>query len=248
MQLWTSKNYHKNDKVFRGSFNYFRNDSLYADENFDIYRDKKDQTFHYISEASIRVLSGEILILHVEYIVNKDFIPTYVLIEKIMGKDSSKELYEYNVRRNILNYTFSSSKIEAKHECEIATAPKYHITTPTAASSMVFLKSKKFDANGKNSFNALISHNQWEFVAQPAFRSVIIERANLTAEKINIEGQSVQSIQYRLYDEETDFKNIKEPPHIKIFMSPHGSVPYIIKGDDNTRMQIKYLNDLSEKE
>lgn len=247
MQLWTSKNYHKNDKIYRGSFLYFRNDSQYAEENFDVYREKKDQTMHYISEATIRVSTGEILNLHVEYVVNKDFIPTYVMIEKIMGKDISKELYEYNVKKNYISYTLTSNKTDPI-KVEIATAPKFHITTPTAVSSILFLKSKKFDANGKNSFNVLVSHNQWEFKENPHFKNVILERASLTAEKINIEGQNVQATQYRMYDEATDFKNIKEPPHIKIYMSPHGGIPYIIKGEDGTRIQIKYLNDLSDKE
>ena len=247
MQLWTSKNYHKNDKIYRGSFLYFRNDSQYAEENFDVYREKKDQTMHYISEATIRVSTGEILNLHVEYIVNKDFIPTYVMIEKIMGKDISKELYEYNVKKNYISYTLASTKTDPI-KAEIATAPKFHITTPTAASSILFLKSKKFDANGKNSFNVLVSHNQWEFKENPHFKNVILERASLTAEKINIEGQNVQATQYRMYDEDTDFKNSKEPPHIKIYMSPHGGIPYMIKGEDGTRIQIKYLNDLSDKE
>jgi hypothetical protein len=248
MQLWTSKNYHKNDKIFRGCFLYYRNENQYAEENFDVYRDKKDQSLQYISESSIRVSTGEILNIHVEYVVNKEFIPTYVMIEKVMGKDHGKELYEFNTRKNYIGYTFSSSKNEDKITAEIQTAPKFHITTPTTASAMLFLRSKKFDTNGKNSFNVLISHNQWEYKEPPAFKAVILERASLTAEKINIEGQNVQSTQYRLYDESTDFKNIKEPPHIKIFMSPHGSIPYIVRGDDGTRVQIKYLNDLSDKE
>lgn len=247
MQLWTSKNYNKNDKIFRGSFLYFRNDSQYAEESFDVFREKKDQSFAYISEATIRVSTGEILNIHTEYVVNKEYIPTFVLIEKIMGKDISKETFEYNSRKNQIIYTFTSTKGEVQ-TVELQTAPKFHITTPTAASSMLFLRSKKFDANGKNSFNVLVTHNQWEFKENPMFKNVILERASLTAEKINIEGQNVQTTQYRLFDDETDFKNLKEPPHIKIFLSPHGGIPYIIKADDGTKIQIKYLNDLSDKE
>lgn len=247
MQLWTSKNYNKNDKIFRGSFLYFRNESQYAEENFDVYRDKKEASYAYISESSIRVSTGEILNIHVEYVVNKEFIPTYVFIEKIMGKESTKEIYEFNPKKNFINYSFENSKGEKK-TAEVQTAPKFHIATPTCASSMLFLRSKKFDANGKNSFNTLISTNQWDFKEPPAFKAIILERATLTTEKINIEGQNVQATQYRLFDDQTDFKAVKEPPHIKIFMSPHGGIPYIIRSDDGTRIQIKYLNDLSDKE
>ena len=159
MSNWTSKTYRKEDKIFRGAFNYYRNESSYAEEIFDVYRDKKEQSSHYISEAIVKVTTGEVLNLHVEYIVNKDYIPTFVAIEKIMGKEMTREVYEYNSRRNHLHYKFTNSKGE-EHTEEIATAPKYHITTPTAASAMLFLRSKKFDASGKNSFNILVSYNQ----------------------------------------------------------------------------------------
>ena len=65
---------------------------------------------------------------------------------------------------------------------------------------------------------------------------------------MNIDGQNVQATQYKMYDETTDFKNLKEPPHIKIFLSQHGAIPYMIRSDDGTKIQIKYLNDLTEKE
>ena len=247
MSNWTSKTYRKEDKIFRGAFNYYRNESSYAEEIFDVYRDKKEQSIHYISEAIVKVTTGEVLNLHVEYIVNKDYIPTFVAIEKIMGKEMTREVYEYNSRRNHLHYKFTNSKGE-EHTEEIATAPKYHITTPTAASAMLFLRSKKFDASGKNSFNILVSYNQWDYKDAPKFKNIILERANLTAEKMNIDGQNVQATQYKMYDETTDFKNLKEPPHIKIFLSQHGAIPYMIRSDDGTKIQIKYLNDLTEKE
>lgn len=245
--MWTSRQYKKEDKIYRGAFNYYRNENIYAEEMFDVYRDKKEQSLHYVSEAVVKVTTGEILNLHVEYIINKEYIPQYVMVQKIMGKESTKEVYEYVQRRNHLAYRFSNNKDEDQTD-EIATAPKYHIATPTAASSMLFMRSKKFDASGKNSFNILVGFNQWDFKATPVFKNVILERANLTTEKITVDGQSVQATQYKMYDEGTDFKNIKEPPHIKIYLSQHGAIPYLIRSDDGTKIQIKYLNDLSEKE
>lgn len=247
MQTWTVRNYRKEDKIYRGAFNFYRNEGIYAEESFEVYRDKKEQSFHYISEAVVKVTTGEILNLHVEYSINKEYVPTFVSIEKIMGKESSKETYEYNSRRNFLAYTFTNAKNEI-FNAEIVTAPKYHIATPTAASSLLFMRSKKFDASGKNSFNTLVSFNQWEYKEIPSFKSILLERASLTAEKINIDGQNVQATQYRMFDENTDFKNIKEPPHVKVFLSQHGGIPYLIRTDDGTKIQIKYLNDLNEKE
>jgi hypothetical protein len=247
MQNWTTRVYRKEDKVYRGAFQYMRNENTYAEETFDVYRDKKDLTMHYISEALVRVTTGEVLNVRVEYIVNKDYIPQYVFVEKIMGKESTQEVYEYQPKRNVISYKFTNSNGD-EHSEEFNTAPRYHITTPTTASSMLFLRSKKFDSNGKNHYNVIINFNQWEFKEMPKFKGVIVERATLTAEKMSIDGQNVQAVQYRLYDDTTDFKTGKEPPHVKIFLSVHGGIPYLVRTDDGTKIQIKYLNDFSEKD
>lgn len=246
MTTWTSKTYRKEDRMYRGAFSYFRNENSYAEENFDVYRDKREQSLHYVSEAIVKVTTGEVLNLHVEYIVNKEYIPQFVAVEKIMGKEATREVYQYNARKNQLVYKFTNSKGD-EHEDEIATAPKYHITTPTAASSMLFLRSKKFDASGKNAFNVLVGFNQWTYKEAPLFKSILLERASLTAEKMNIDGQNVQATQYKMYDEAADFKSVKEPQHVKIFLSQHGAIPYLIRSEDGTKIQIKYLNDLSDK-
>ena len=247
MEIWTSKTYRKEDKIYRGAFNYLRNDNSYAEEVFDVYRDKKEQTFHYISEAVVKVTTGEILNLRVEYIVNKEYVPLYVSIEKIMGKENTREVYEYSPRRNYIIYKFINSKGEEKTD-ELTTAPRFHITTPTAASSMLFLRSKKFDATGKNAYNIVVNFNQWDYKESPKFKNIVLERATLTAEKMNIDGQNVQAVQYKMYDENSDFKHVKDPQHVKIFLSQHGAIPYLVRSDDGTKIQIKYLNDLSEKE
>lgn len=247
LQTWTSKIYRKDDKIYRGAFHFFRNENMYAEESFDVYRDKKENSFHYVSEAVVKVTTGEILKLNVEYVVNKDYIPTFVIVDKMMGKESTRETYEYNNKRNHIVYKFTNSKND-EHIEELTTAPKYHIATPTAASSMLFMRSKKFDASGKNSFNILVANNQWDYKDSPVFKNVILERANLTTEKISIDGQNVLAVQYRMYDEATDFKHNKEPPHIKIFLSQHGGIPYLVRADDGTKIQIKYLNDLTDKE
>jgi hypothetical protein len=241
------KIYNKDDKIYRGAFAYFRNDSLYAEEVFDVYKDKKEQNYHYLSQTIIKVSTGEILKIHVEYNVNAEYIPQMVVIEKNMGKESTSETYEYSAKRNHLIYKFTNSKGD-EHIEEISTAPKYHIATPTTASSMLFLRSKKLDASGKNTFNILTCFNQWDYKEAPKFKNIILERVSLIAEKMNVDGQNVQATLYKIFDETTDFKSSKDPQHIKVYLSRHGAVPYLVKTDDGTKIQIKYLNDLTEKE
>ncbi len=243
--MWTSKVYNKNDKIYRGAFNYYRNDNIYAEESFEVYFEKKENSFITISESLARVSTGEILTIRVEFVVNKEYIPTYVSIHKGMGKEFTKETFKYNNKRSFIQYLFENSKNE-QHEEDILTAPKYHIATPNASPSMLFLKSKKIDVTGKNAFNILYTTNQWEFKESPKFRNVIIERANLTNEKMNIDGQNVQATQYKLTDADADNKGLKDPPHIKIFLSQHAAIPYVIRTDDGTKIQIKYLNNLNK--
>lgn len=248
MQNWTSKNYSKNDKIYRGCYNYYRNENLYAEEIFDVYRDKKEQTYHYISECTLRVSTGETLNIHVEFIVTKESVPLYVFVEKIMGKEHSKEKYEFNVKRSILTYKFSSTHSAEEHIEEIITPPKFHIATPTAATSGLFIRTKKFDASGKNAYTVIVSKNNWDFTTTPHFTNPVVERVGLSNEKVTIDGQNVLATPYRMFDEEIDFKTIKDPAHIKIYLSPHGGIAYTIRSEDGTKIQIKYLNDLSEKE
>lgn len=245
--MWTSKSYKKEDKIYRGAYNYLRNDNIYAEEAFDVYFEKKESQYITVAESLARVATGEILTIRVEYVYNKEYIPTYVSIEKNMGKEFTKETFCYITKRNHILYNFENSQGE-NHEEEIITAPKYHIATPITSVSMLFLKSKKLDVSGKNSFNILYTNNQWDFKESPKFRNILIERANLTNEKMNIDGQNVQATQYKLYDADTDFKNIKEPPHIKVFLSQHGGIPYVIRSDDGTKIQIKYFNNLNKDE
>ena len=70
MEHWTTKHYRKEDKIYRGAFTFIRNENNYAEEVFDVYRDKKDLSYHYVSEAIVKVSTGEVLNLHVEYSVN----------------------------------------------------------------------------------------------------------------------------------------------------------------------------------
>ena len=126
--------------------------------------------------------------------------------------------------------------------------PKFHITTQTAASSMLFIRTKKFDSSGKNTYSLLVSDNTWEYTAPPRFTNPIIERVGLSNEKITIDAQNVIASPFRLYDETTEFKSVKEPPHIKIYLSPHSGIAYTIRSEEGTKIQIKFLNDLSEKE
>ena len=62
-----------------------------------------------------------------------------------------------------------------------------------------------------------------------------------------LNGQELQALQYKLYDTEEvrESKKKKENPgFVNIFLSQHVAIPYIIEGENNIKIQIKYLHDL----
>lgn len=247
MNKWTSQFYLKDEKIYRGSFNYSKNDVIYAEETFDVYRLKKDHNLAYISESIIKLPTGEILYINVEYVISKDLLPVFVMVEKSIGRNLARETYKYNIKNNTLDYTFHCSK-NGDHNEIIALAPRYHIATPTAATTILFIKTKKFDSNGKNYYNILQSQNHWDFREVPSFKLVLLERENVSMEKLIIESQEVLATVYKLYEDLPDMPNGKKHPHITIHLSPHASIPYLVTSEDGVRIQIKYLNDLGNSQ
>lgn len=236
-------------KLYRGAYNYVKNENVYSEEVFEVYKDRKENGMYFISQIISRVSTGELLNINVTYHVNKDYIPMYVIISRTLGEESVKEVYNHDPRKGVLTYLFINDEEEIKKE--FAVPPKFHITTPTVASSNLYLRSKKFDNTTKNYYTFYSSTNQWEFENDPTTTNVAVQKISSTSEKLIIDGQNVQAVEYRLFEDNNHSPEGKEAPptqFIRIYLSPHLTLPYIVRGDDGTRVQIKFLNNLTEKE
>ncbi len=234
-----------NFKVLRGAYKYLRNDTIYSEETFDVYKEKKENAYTFESELHGRVATGELLSIKVLYKLNKNYIPSLVTIERNLGENSVKEIYDYDERRNDLRYTFLDKKGKT-HQHELNTSNKFYITTPTACCSMIFLRSKKFDNSGDNHYHFWSSRNQWDFTAAPEFKVITVKKVSTGYEQLFIDGNKLQALEYRLWQEvETNAKEQGPPSFIRLYLSKHVTIPYLIRDDhDNTKIQIKYLNDL----
>jgi hypothetical protein len=240
--------YAKEDKIFRGAYNYFKNESIYSEEVFDVYRDRKELSSHFVSEVHSRVSTGELLIVNVDYTISKDFVPQLVVINRSLGNEKVQETYRFNSKKNTITYIFEGS--DETVEKEIATAPKFHIATPTACTSMLFLRSKKYDTTSKNLYTVFSAYNQWRFNEEPKAKTIGIQRLSLTPERLNIEGHVVQATQYKMFEDHESL-NENEPvlaPSLNVWLSQHMTIPYIIHSDDGNKVVIKYLNNLSKDE
>lgn len=237
----------KDNKIFRGAYQYYKNESVYSEEVFDVYRDRKDNLLNFDSQIHCRVATGELLSISVDYTVNKDYVPQKVIIKRSLGNQESTEYYRYDSKRNVVVYTFENKT--SQEQIELQSPPKFHITTPVASSSMLFMRAKKIDTTSKSLFSFISSNNQWTFENKPYFHNVAAQRVSLGAEKMAIGGHNVQATQYRLFEQSEDMSE-ETPPRdmIRIWLSPYITIPYVIRTDDGNKIQVKYLNNLQKEE
>lgn len=234
-----------NYKVMKGAYKYLRNNTIYCEETFDVYKERKENAYSFESALHSRVATGELLTMKVTYRFNKDYIPTFVMIERNLGENSIKEIYDYDGRRNVLKYSFLDKKGKY-HDHELITTNKFYITTPCACASMAFLRSKKFDNTGDNVYSFWTSRNQWEFTAIPIVQTISVKKISTSYEPLTVDGNKLQSLEYRLWESQDEgTANAEDPEFIRVFLSKHVTIPYMIKDErDNTKIQIKFLNDL----
>lgn len=237
----------RGDKVYRGAYNYYKGETLYCEEEFEVFKDRKELGMTFFAEQVSRVATGELLTVYIDYTLTKDYIPQKLMVERKLGELIVREMYDFNARNNMVDYIFMNKK--GQEHTQVQVPPKFTITTPTACTSMLFLKTKKEDTTSRNYFSVLSSTNQWTYEKEPFQQTIAVERTALASESINIDGHSVNATPYKIYDV-TDLDKSSDDqdqvPFLTTQISKHATIPYIIRSDDGIRIQIKYLNDLDK--
>ncbi|EQC46049.1 hypothetical protein [Bacteriovorax sp. Seq25_V] len=245
------------EKIFRGAYTYARNSNVYSEETFEVFRDKKEMTYIFETEMISRVSTGELLTININYKINKDYIPLEVDIKRSLGAMNVMESYIFNQRTTRIDYKFFDG--ENKTEIEFPTTPKFYITTPATCCSMLYLRSKKFDPTSKNYYSIYTSKNMWEYKEEPSVKNIMVQRVSATSENLKVDGNNLQSIQYKLQEQTAENSDDKKPPElakgqlkptpsdeVRVWTSQHMTIPYLIKANDGTKIQVKYLNNLSQ--
>jgi len=226
-------------KLYRGAYHYLKETNSYADETFEVFQDLKDLSLSFQSEINCRVATGEILKININYIVSKNYTPKAATIIKELGTEKVVEQFTNDKAKNILYYKFKNeSKI---YETNIKTPIKFHIITPAAVSSLLFILSKKFDFTSKNLYTGITSINQWNFDEELQVQKVVLEKTSLSSEALAIDGNEVQATRYLLSEKSKDSSKDTEN-NIEVLMSRYQSIPYILNSSDGTKIQIKYFN------
>lgn len=241
----TDKAKRKANKIYRGAYKYLRNGNIYCEETFEVFKEKNDMGMLFESQLISRVSTGELLNITVNYKINKDYLPTMVMVNKVLGNENVVEIYTFNSKTNTIKYSFESS--EEKKSIEINSSPKFFISTPSISTSMLYLRSKKFDGTAKNFYNVLSSSNQWSFDEEPSFNAIAVERMTLTSESRSFEGSSIQGVEYKI-EQNSEEEDEGQIPFLKCFVSQHITIPYFLEDGEGTKIEVQYLNDLSERE
>ncbi len=239
------------EKIFRGAYTYMRNTNIYSEESFEVFRDKKEMTYTFVSEVVSRVATGELLNINTRYVINKDYTPLEVTIHRSLGNQSVKEEYIFDIRRTRINYSFTDAEGQVS-KCELATNPKFYITTSATCSSMLYLRNKKFDNTGKNYYSIIVSNNHWAYEGEPTINNIVLQRVTQTSENIKVGDSNLEATQYKLTEQSED--DVEIDPHgppvaendLRIWCSQHMTIPYLIKDNSGTKIEVKYLNNLDK--
>ncbi|MBF0298066.1 MAG: hypothetical protein HQK51_05060 [Oligoflexia bacterium] len=242
-----SKQYQGNENIhliIKGAFEYIHNDRVFSEENFLVFRNTKDNSIIFDSELLTRLDTGEFLKVYVNYQINKDWVPIDVVIDKQAGKQVAQERFKMDIKRNVLSYQFAINK--DKKEFKIQVPPKFQISTINTVTSFAFISSKKYDPTGKNFYNVLVSDNILDYRTPPKMNYVLMERIGTSIQKLKIKDKTLKAMLYKVYSQD-GFDNQTEPP-ITIWVSKYYSIPYLIEAHNDTKIQIKFLNEVDVSE
>ena len=234
-------------RMYQGSFHYYHNGTNYCEENFEVLKSKEQSSIQFNCEMISRTKKGELFQANVNYIVNQNFIPTIVQIEKHLGKENCKEIYRLNENTSTIEYKFMNRGVVERREIKVTS--KYHIAAPTTAQSMLFLLTKNFDISNKQNFKLIKNDNKWVFKHLPYDANMIAEKASASLRNLNIKGHKLKANIYYLFDEKPGYLNTlhssRPEEHIVAYVSKFHAIPYLIEDKLNGhRIEINQLKNL----
>lgn len=227
------------EKLYRGAYTYTEQGRMYSEETFEIYKNE-DNSIEYVSTLQSRVANGEFLKIHINYIVNKEFTPIHVTIEKILGSQQVKEYFISDLKAQVITYAFESD--DETKEFTLGLPPKFYVATPSLCASFLFFPTKKFDYNTKNFYSVVSADNMWTYDNDPVQKRICVEAPTNQSMNIKVGDSTLQCHQYNISLED----EITNNPLI-IYVSKHMHIPYRVLGPMRTKLEIQYLNHV-EKE
>lgn len=238
-------------RIYTGSYHYMSDGTTYCEENFEVLKSKEKSSLQFNAEMLSRTSKGELFQATVNYVVNQNYIPMIVQIEKQLGKEKCKEIYRYNENSSSIEYKFQNRGVVDRREFKVTS--KFHIAAPTTSQSMIFLLTKKFDAVNRQSCKIIKNENKWVFKEAPIDFNIIAEKASASARTLTIKKHRLKANPYFLFEEKASFlqnlHSTKPDDHIIVHLSKYHGIPYLIEDPKNNhRIEIAGLKNLVAEE
>ena len=230
------------EKVYHGVYLYSHRSNGYSEEEFEVYSSGQGATMAFFSNIYTRVATGEMLHLYVDYIVSRDYLPQMVLVEKKLGDNQTSEIYRYDREKGQVDYYFISGK--EKKQYSIDSTSNFHIATPSAASSMLFIKLRKESDQGQSSHALIGSRNRWYFKAVPSPSSVLVKRPPRDTDNFRISNDVLPAFCYNIYEGLDTQAGPNKIPPVKVYISRYARIPYKIKTTDGLEIKMIEFNNL----
>ncbi len=225
-------------EIYKGSYRYIHEKRNYSDERFSVYKNFDTQEITFVSEIVSRVANGEFLKINVIYTINLKHEPLNVIVEKFLGNHYSKETFTPDKNSHQLVYEFEGEG--GKKSMRVQTPAKYHIATPAICTAMIFTKAKKYDPTILNSYYVISSDNVWEYQKSIESKLVYFRCDNIhVQEEVTINKKTLSGTKFDVFLEEKD-----NPDKITYFLSKHFAIPYQVKINRDTHVDIKELQNL----
>ena len=238
-------------RIYTGSYHYSSDGRTYCEENFEVLKSKEKSSLQFNSEMISRTKQGELFQANVNYMVSQNYIPIVVQIEKQLGKESCKEVYQFNENSSTLEYKFVNRGVVDKKEIKVTS--KFHIAAPTTSQSMLFLLTKKFDVVNRQSCKIIKNDNKWVFRDGPIDENIIAEKASASLRNLTIKKHRLKASPFYLYEETANLlQNLhvtKPNQHIIVHLSKYHGIPYLIEDPiANHKIEIANLKNLVAEE
>lgn len=241
------KSYHIMKKLYQGSYNFYRRNDIYSKESFEIYRDSRSLNYNFTAQIDDQVHrrggGGGALKISLNYVLNREFVPMKVHIIRHLGEETASEFFEYNSKKEVIDYIFSCS--QGDKTFNIAVTPQFHIATPFACTSMLFTRSKKFDMNSENIYKIIMSQNQWRYKRRLMAKVLSLRSLSLIHKTLHLTGNDLQTIEYRLSEHDDRPMDNKNLPSLYGHMIRPLGIPYSVCEGNDTWIQIKDFQNLA---
>lgn len=211
--------------LFEGSYNYYNEGNKYSEEEFIVYRNDENGSIIYTSEVHTRVGTGEFLKVMCDYEVTKKWSPLTVKIEKSLGLDTTREMFVCNHNNNEMQYFFNDG--EETHDIVRHIPNKFHIITPSFATTMLCTYQNKLSSMGRNPYIMIGGKSDWDFVDELDLQTVYLEVLTHEKTELKINDQDLSCFKLNLFANDTEVNVVESPA--EYYISRHYGIPYLMK-------------------